>query len=93
MDACYKGCDDVQVDNCYFFMPDGMTFGYSGIAVESADGSFIENVKISILKWMVSARRFLFGLETDSGMMKRMSAVFRYFHKNVQAKMLKCLLL
>ncbi len=42
-----NGCDDVQVDNCYFFMPDGMTFGYSGIAIESADGSFIENVKIS----------------------------------------------
>ena len=42
-----NGCDDVQVDNCYFFMPDGMTFGYSGIAVESADGSVIENVKIS----------------------------------------------
>ncbi len=42
-----NGCDDVQVDNCYFFMPDGMTFGYSGIAIESADGSVIENVKIS----------------------------------------------
>ncbi len=42
-----NGCDDVQVDNCYFFMPDGMTFGYSGIAVESADGSVIENVEIS----------------------------------------------
>lgn len=42
-----KSVDNVQVDNCYFFMPDGMTYGYSGIAIESADGSFIENVKIS----------------------------------------------
>ena len=42
-----KAVDDVQVDHCYFFMPDGMTYGYSGIAIESADGSFIENIKIS----------------------------------------------
>ncbi len=43
-----NGCDDVQVDHCYFFMPnDGMTYGYSGIAIESADGSVIENVNIS----------------------------------------------
>lgn len=42
-----KAVDDVQVDHCYFFMPDGMTYGYSGIAIESADGSVIENVNIS----------------------------------------------
>ncbi|MDE5995898.1 MAG: hypothetical protein K2G56_03175, partial [Eubacterium sp.] len=26
-----KSVDNVKVNNCYFFMPDGMTYGYSGI--------------------------------------------------------------
>lgn len=38
--------DNVNVSNCEFFMPDGMTYGYSGIAIESADGSNISNVNI-----------------------------------------------
>ena len=42
-----KAVDDIKVENCRFFIPDGMTYGYSGIALESADGSFIENVNIS----------------------------------------------
>lgn len=42
-----KPVDNVEVKNCRFFIPDGMTYGYSGIAIESADGSFIENIRVS----------------------------------------------
>ncbi len=35
---------DVGIENCYFFLPDGITGGYSGIAIESADGAVIQNV-------------------------------------------------
>lgn len=35
---------NVRIDNCYFFLPDGITGGYSGIAIESADGAVIQNV-------------------------------------------------
>ncbi|MCH5317895.1 MAG: hypothetical protein J1E05_07950 [Eubacterium sp.] len=38
---------DIRVRNCKFFMPQNMTYGYSGIAVESADGSNVSNVEIS----------------------------------------------
>ena len=38
---------DIRVENCKFFMPQGMTYGYSGIAVESADGSNVSNVEIN----------------------------------------------
>ena len=41
-----KDVQNVKVNNCYFFIPDGMTYGYSGIALESADGSNISNVNI-----------------------------------------------
>lgn len=41
-----KDVNNIKVNNCYFFIPDGMTYGYSGIAVESADGSNISNVNI-----------------------------------------------
>lgn len=41
-----KDVDNVKVYNCDFFIPDGMTYGFSGIAVESADGSNISNVNI-----------------------------------------------
>lgn len=37
---------NIKVNNCSFFIPDGMTYGYSGIAIESADGSNISNVNI-----------------------------------------------
>ncbi len=36
----------ITVKNCKFFIPRGMTYGYSGIAVESADGSNISDVEI-----------------------------------------------
>lgn len=35
----------ITVKNCKFFIPCGMTYGYSGIAVESADGSNISDVE------------------------------------------------
>ncbi len=38
--------ENVSVNNCSFFIPDGMTYGYSGIAIESADGSNISNINI-----------------------------------------------
>lgn len=38
---------NIRVSNCKFFMPQGMTYGYSGIAVESADGSNVSDVEIS----------------------------------------------
>lgn len=38
--------NNVYVEGCSFFMPDGMTYGYSGIAIESADGSNISNVTV-----------------------------------------------
>lgn len=36
----------ITVKNCKFFIPRGMTYGYSGIAVESADGSNVSDVEI-----------------------------------------------
>ncbi len=38
---------EVNVGNCYFFVPDGMTYGYSGIAIESCDGANVKDVNIS----------------------------------------------
>lgn len=37
---------DIAVENCRFFLPDGTTGGYAGLAIESADGSNISNVVI-----------------------------------------------
>ncbi len=39
--------ENVNVTGCYFFLPNGITGGYSGIAVESCDGSNISDVTIS----------------------------------------------
>ncbi len=38
---------NISVKDCYFFMPDGIVGGYSGIAVESADGANVSNVTVS----------------------------------------------
>lgn len=38
---------DITVRDCFFFMPDGITGGYSGLAVESADGANVKNISIS----------------------------------------------
>lgn len=42
-------CDveNVKMQGCEFFLPDGITGGYSGIAIESADGANIDGVEIS----------------------------------------------
>lgn len=40
----------ISVENCVFFLPDGITGGYSGIAIETADGSNISNVFVSDIK-------------------------------------------
>lgn len=39
--------DNVNVSDCYFFMPNGITGGYSGVAIESCDGSNITNINVS----------------------------------------------
>lgn len=44
-ETCFD-VENVEVENCEFFMPSGITGGYSGIAVESADGANVKNVKI-----------------------------------------------
>ncbi len=41
-----KDIEKVDVTNCYFFMPENVVGGYSGIAVESADGSNVSNVYV-----------------------------------------------
>lgn len=38
---------NVSVKDCYFFLPDGITGGYAGIAIESADGSQISDITVS----------------------------------------------
>lgn len=37
---------NVSLKNCEFFMPSGITAGYAGIAIESADGANIQGVNI-----------------------------------------------
>ncbi|MGN1418775.1 MAG: glycoside hydrolase family 28 protein, partial [Acutalibacteraceae bacterium] len=59
---------NVTVSDCTFFMPDGMTGGYSGIAIESADGANIQNISINniemdgvsspILIWLGNRMRY-----------------------------------
>lgn len=38
---------DIIVTDCEFFLPDGITGGYSGIAIESADGANISEITVS----------------------------------------------
>lgn len=42
-----KDVSDVSIQNCYFFMPDGITGGYAGVAIETADGSDVSDVFVS----------------------------------------------
>lgn len=59
---------DIEVKNCTLFLPDGIVGGYAGIAIESADGSRIRNVRVSdirmkgvsapILIWLGRRKRF-----------------------------------
>ena len=42
-----KDIFDVSIRNCHFFMPDGITGGYAGIAIETADGSNVSDVFVS----------------------------------------------
>ena len=45
-----KDISDVKITDCYFFMPDGITGGYAGIAIETADGSNVADVLVSDIK-------------------------------------------
>ena len=36
----------ISVTNCYFFMPDNVVGGYTGIAIESADGANINDIYV-----------------------------------------------
>lgn len=45
-----KDVSNITVDNCDFFMAGGIVGGCSGIALESADGSDVSNVKISNIR-------------------------------------------
>ncbi len=38
--------EEVTLKDCYFFMPSGMTYGYSGIAIESCDGANVKNIAV-----------------------------------------------
>lgn len=38
---------DIKVESCHFFMAVNLTYGYSGIAVESCDGAKVKNVFVS----------------------------------------------
>lgn len=79
---------DIMVKNCYFFMPENTTRGYSGIAIESADGSNIKNVEISniemqgisspILVWL--GKRLRFGSKKEIGSIEnvKISNVFAF---------------
>lgn len=40
----------VSVKYCYFFLPCGITGGYSGIAIESCDGSNVSDISVSDIK-------------------------------------------
>lgn len=45
-----KDVSDVKITDCYFFMPDGITGGYAGIAIETADGSNVSDIFVSDIK-------------------------------------------
>ena len=45
-----KDISDVKITDCYFFMPDGITGGYAGIAIETADGSNVSDIFVSDIK-------------------------------------------
>ena len=54
---CFKIGTETQMDvsgvtvkNCYFFLPCGITGGYSGIAIESCDGSNVSDISVSDIK-------------------------------------------
>lgn len=54
-------CDviDVSVSDCKFFLPDGITGGYAGVAIETADGSKISNVFVSDIEMNGISSAFL----------------------------------
>lgn len=41
---------NINISDCTFFIPEGMTYGYSAIAIESADGSNISDVNVTNIK-------------------------------------------
>lgn len=54
-----KDVSDISVQNCLFFMPDGITGTYSGIAIETADGSNISDVSVSDIEMNGISSAFL----------------------------------
>lgn len=53
---------DIHVKHCKFFMPSGITGGYSGIAIESSDGSNIKNVTVENIEMDGVSSAFLIWL-------------------------------
>lgn len=45
-----KDISDISVKDCFFFMPDGITGGYAGVSIETADGSNISDVVVSDIR-------------------------------------------
>lgn len=54
-----KDVSDICVQNCTFFLPDGITGGYAGIAIETADGSNIADVTVSDIEMQGVSAAFL----------------------------------
>lgn len=54
-----KDVSDISVQNCTFFLPDGITGGYAGIAIETADGSNITDVTVSDIEMQGVSAAFL----------------------------------
>lgn len=44
--STYNDISDVSVKDCYFFLPEGMTGGYAGIAIEATDGGAVSNIRV-----------------------------------------------
>ena len=80
--------ENIEMSNCKFFLPDGITGGYSGIAVESADGANIKNVRISdiemdsvsspVLIWLGNRLKYDFNKKVGSINDIRISNVTAY---------------
>ncbi len=53
---------NVNLKSCKFFMPDGFTYGYSGVAIESCDGADLKNISISDIEMNGISSPFLLWL-------------------------------
>lgn len=80
---CFKIGTETQMDvsgvtvkNCYFFLPCGITGGYSGTAIESCDGSNVSDISVSDIKMDGISSPLLFGLATALNTIKKKLAAF-----------------